>query len=106
MLCFTFRGSLKPPWSRRRRKGALSPQQWRRMFTPDGKLRDGGVKFLKIVRNGVSHYSVLCFSDMICLRCSHCVFERTQCLFFLAFWMLEINESMIPPIVAPGTQAR
>ncbi|KAE8719702.1 NagB/RpiA/CoA transferase-like superfamily protein [Hibiscus syriacus] len=42
---------LKSPWSRRRKKRALSPQQWRDFFTPDGRLRDGGVKFLKKVRS-------------------------------------------------------
>ncbi|GMY07593.1 GTPase-activating protein gyp7-like isoform X1 [Fagus crenata] len=46
------RGRLKSPWSRRKRKHALSPQQWKSLFTPDGKLRDGGVKFLKKVRSG------------------------------------------------------
>ncbi|XP_042506216.1 rab GTPase-activating protein 22-like isoform X2 [Macadamia integrifolia] len=46
------RGSLKSPWSRRRRKRALSPQVWKSLFTPDGKLRDGGVKFVKKVRSG------------------------------------------------------
>ncbi|KAI5657577.1 hypothetical protein M9H77_26370 [Catharanthus roseus] len=46
------RGRLKSPWSRRKRKKALSPQQWRSMFTPEGKLRDGGAKFLKKVRSG------------------------------------------------------
>ncbi|XP_022737607.1 small G protein signaling modulator 2-like isoform X1 [Durio zibethinus] len=45
------RGRLKSPWSRRRKKHALSPQQWRSLFTPDGRLRDGGVKFLKKVRS-------------------------------------------------------
>ncbi|KAL5567699.1 hypothetical protein UlMin_024274 [Ulmus minor] len=45
------RGRLKSPWSRRKRKHALSPQQWRALFTSDGKLRDGGVKFLKKVRS-------------------------------------------------------
>uniref|UniRef100_A0A5B6ZMX2 Putative small G protein signaling modulator 2-like isoform X2 n=1 Tax=Davidia involucrata TaxID=16924 RepID=A0A5B6ZMX2_DAVIN len=45
------RGRLKSPWSRRKRKHALSPQQWRSLFTPDGKLRNG-VKFLKKVRSG------------------------------------------------------
>nr|KAJ0219971.1 hypothetical protein LSAT_V11C200100810 [Lactuca sativa] len=45
------RGRLKSPWSRRKRKHALTPQQWRNLFTPDGKLRDG-VKFLKKVRSG------------------------------------------------------
>ncbi|XP_038896358.1 GTPase-activating protein GYP7-like isoform X1 [Benincasa hispida] len=46
------RGRLKSPWSRKKRKHALSPQQWRGLFTPDGKLRDGGIKFLKKVRSG------------------------------------------------------
>ncbi|XP_062120015.1 rab GTPase-activating protein 22-like isoform X2 [Humulus lupulus] len=46
------RGRLKSSWSRRKRKHALSPRQWRSLFTPDGKLRDGGVKFLKKVRSG------------------------------------------------------
>ncbi|KAL9163044.1 hypothetical protein ABFS82_06G017000 [Erythranthe guttata] len=46
------RGRLKSPWSRRKRKHILSPQQWRNLFTPDGKLRDNGVKFLKKVRSG------------------------------------------------------
>ncbi|XP_009351945.2 rab GTPase-activating protein 22 isoform X3 [Pyrus x bretschneideri] len=43
---------LKSPWSRRKRKHALSPQHWRLFFTPDGKLRDGGVKLVKKVRSG------------------------------------------------------
>ncbi|GMJ10911.1 hypothetical protein like AT3G49350 [Hibiscus trionum] len=42
---------LKSPWSRRRKKHALSPHQWRSLFTPDGRLRDGGVNFLKRVRS-------------------------------------------------------
>ncbi|KAK9292638.1 hypothetical protein L1049_020613 [Liquidambar formosana] len=46
------RSRLKSPWSRRKRKHVLSPQQWRSLFTPDGKLRDGGVKCLKKVRSG------------------------------------------------------
>ncbi|KAJ6410952.1 hypothetical protein OIU84_007661 [Salix udensis] len=45
-------GRLKSPWSRRKRKHALTPRQWKSLFTPDGKLRDGGVKFLKKVRSG------------------------------------------------------
>ncbi|XP_009400436.2 rab GTPase-activating protein 22 isoform X1 [Musa acuminata AAA Group] len=44
------RGSLRSPWSRRKRKHALTRQQWNNLFMPDGKLRDGGVKFLKKVR--------------------------------------------------------
>ncbi|OAY51165.1 rab GTPase-activating protein 22 isoform X2 [Manihot esculenta] len=45
------RGHLKSPWSRRKRKHVLTPRQWRRLFTPDGKLHDE-VKFLKKVRSG------------------------------------------------------
>jgi hypothetical protein len=29
----------------------LTPHQWRSLFTPEGKLRDGGVGFLKKVRS-------------------------------------------------------
>ncbi|XP_077245625.1 rab GTPase-activating protein 22-like [Tasmannia lanceolata] len=43
---------LKSPWSRRRRKHPLLPRQWKSLFSPDGKLRDGGVKFLKKARSG------------------------------------------------------
>lgn len=46
------RGSLKSPWSRRRRKNALLPKQWKSFFDTDGRLSDGGVKFLKKVRSG------------------------------------------------------
>ncbi|CAI0452591.1 unnamed protein product [Linum tenue] len=46
------RGRLKSPWSRRKRKHVLTPQQWSNFLTPDGKLRDGGAKFLKKVRSG------------------------------------------------------
>ncbi|XP_057968907.1 rab GTPase-activating protein 22 isoform X2 [Malania oleifera] len=48
----TDRGSLKSPWSRRRRKHALLPKQWKSLFKPDGKISDGGIKFLKKVRSG------------------------------------------------------
>ncbi|CAA2971247.1 small G protein signaling modulator 1-like isoform X2 [Olea europaea var. sylvestris] len=48
----THRGHLKSPWSRRKRKHILSSRHWRNLFTSDGKLRDGGVKFLKKVRSG------------------------------------------------------
>ncbi|KAE8663263.1 Ypt/Rab-GAP domain of gyp1p superfamily protein isoform 2 [Hibiscus syriacus] len=47
----TTSGRLRSPWSRCRKKQALSPQQWRSLFTPDGRLQDGGVKFLKEVRS-------------------------------------------------------
>ncbi|XP_004502713.1 rab GTPase-activating protein 22 isoform X2 [Cicer arietinum] len=46
------RGRLKSPWSRRKRKHVLSPQQWKSLFTQDGRIRDGGIKFLKRVRSG------------------------------------------------------
>ncbi|GMY30632.1 small G protein signaling modulator 1-like isoform X1 [Fagus crenata] len=52
-VVYSRRGSLKSPWSRRRRKHALLPKQWkRRFFTPDGRLSDGGARFLKKVRSG------------------------------------------------------
>ncbi|URD85927.1 TBC [Musa troglodytarum] len=44
------RGSLRSPWSRRKRKRALTRHQWNDFFTLDGKLRHGGEKFLKKVR--------------------------------------------------------
>ncbi|KAL9240562.1 hypothetical protein vseg_014765 [Gypsophila vaccaria] len=46
------RGHLKSPWSRRRRKHTLTPQLWRSSFSPDGKLRDSGIKLLKKIRSG------------------------------------------------------
>ncbi|KAJ6853462.1 GTPase-activating protein GYP7-like [Iris pallida] len=46
------RGTLKSPWSRRKRKRVLSQQQWKSLFTSEGKFRDGGIKFLKKVRSG------------------------------------------------------
>ncbi|CAJ1972338.1 unnamed protein product [Sphenostylis stenocarpa] len=46
------RGRLKSPWSQRKRKHVLSPQQWKCMFTEDGRFYDGGNKFLKRVRSG------------------------------------------------------
>ncbi|KMZ75303.1 GTPase activating-like protein [Zostera marina] len=46
------RGSLKSPWSRRKRKHTLSRRHWKTLFTPDGKFLDGGVKFLKRVCSG------------------------------------------------------
>lgn len=51
-LVYSRRGSLKSPWSRRKRKNALSAQHWKSLFTPDGRFYDGGVKFLKKVRSG------------------------------------------------------
>jgi len=46
------RGGIKSPWSRRKRKRALTCQHWNRLFSANGKLRDGGRKFLKKVRSG------------------------------------------------------
>ncbi|KAJ6813941.1 GTPase-activating protein GYP7-like [Iris pallida] len=46
------RGTLKSPWSQRKRKHVLSQHQWKSLFTSEGKFRDGGVKFLKKVRSG------------------------------------------------------
>ncbi|CAO2177266.1 unnamed protein product [Urochloa humidicola] len=46
------RNGIKSPWSRRKRKRALSGQHWNRLFSSNGKLRDGGRKFLKKVRSG------------------------------------------------------
>ncbi|KAI9114121.1 hypothetical protein K1719_014771 [Acacia pycnantha] len=45
-------GRLKSPWSHKKRKHALSPQEWKILFTQDGRLRDGAAKFLKRVRSG------------------------------------------------------
>ncbi|KAL5682318.1 hypothetical protein ACJX0J_008703, partial [Zea mays] len=46
------KGGIKSPWSRRKRKRALTCQHWNRLFSANGKLRDGGRKFLKKVRSG------------------------------------------------------
>uniref|UniRef100_A0A0E0ENN7 Rab-GAP TBC domain-containing protein n=1 Tax=Oryza meridionalis TaxID=40149 RepID=A0A0E0ENN7_9ORYZ len=46
------RGGTKSPWSRRKRKRPLSCWHWNHLFSSDGKLRDGGRKFLKKVRGG------------------------------------------------------
>ncbi|CAA7023322.1 unnamed protein product [Microthlaspi erraticum] len=42
---------LKSPWSRRRRKKPLTLRRWRRFFSPEGRLRNGGVNLLKKVRS-------------------------------------------------------
>ncbi|CAH8385173.1 unnamed protein product [Eruca vesicaria subsp. sativa] len=49
---YSRRGSIGSPWPLRRRKHALQPSQWNSFFTHQGRLRDGGVKFLKKVRSG------------------------------------------------------
>lgn len=72
------RVSLKSPWSRRRRKHALLPKQWRSFHTPDGKLCDGGLKFLKKVRSGVCSPFFLrpCnFSSVNIKSRFHCLFH-------------------------------
>ncbi|KAF0898309.1 hypothetical protein E2562_007161 [Oryza meyeriana var. granulata] len=46
------RGGTKSPWSRRKRKRPLSCRHWNHLFSANGKLRDGGRKFLKKVRSG------------------------------------------------------
>uniref|UniRef100_A0A804P1U0 Rab-GAP TBC domain-containing protein n=2 Tax=Zea mays TaxID=4577 RepID=A0A804P1U0_MAIZE len=46
------RGVIKSPWSRRKRKRALTCQHWICLFSANGKFRDGGRKFLKKVRSG------------------------------------------------------
>ncbi|XP_071917400.1 rab GTPase-activating protein 22-like [Coffea arabica] len=51
-VVYSRRGSLKSPWSRRRRKHALLQKQWKSFFDTDGRLLDGGVKFLKKARSG------------------------------------------------------
>ncbi|GJN19904.1 hypothetical protein PR202_gb07219 [Eleusine coracana subsp. coracana] len=48
------RGGIKSPWRRRRRKAPLTAPEWRDLFTPEGKLQDGGVKLLKKVRGGTA----------------------------------------------------
>ncbi|GAB2293931.1 hypothetical protein Dimus_028146 [Dionaea muscipula] len=52
------RAQLKSPWSRKRRKPAVSADQWRSFFMPNGRLRDGGNKLLKKVRNGGVDHSI------------------------------------------------
>lgn len=61
-LIFSIRGGLKSPWSGKKRKRPLTRQQWNTFFLPDGKLRGGGVKFLKKVRSGVrtDHINDIC----------------------------------------------
>jgi len=58
------RGGLKSPWWRRRRKALLTAEEWRGLFTPEGKLQDGGVKLVKKVRSGVSrsNHGCCCFA--------------------------------------------
>ncbi|XP_076900879.1 rab GTPase-activating protein 22 [Bidens hawaiensis] len=57
-LVYSNRGHLQSPWSRRRRKHAVQPKLWKSLFDEDGRLCDGGVKFLKKVRSGGVHPSL------------------------------------------------
>lgn len=82
-----FRGSLKSPWSRRRKKHALLPKQWKSFFTPDGKLTDGGLKFLKKVRSGVC-YCLL--SDLLSIFCV-IVFRCFSLLLMYVQQLFDIN---------------
>ncbi|KAF6136227.1 hypothetical protein GIB67_001636 [Kingdonia uniflora] len=75
------RGSLKSPWSLRKRKHAVTLQQWRNLFTPDGKFRDAGLKFLKKARSGVSFihfYFAICIC--YCYGGSHCSYSECRVL--------------------------
>ncbi|KAH0452282.1 hypothetical protein IEQ34_019581 [Dendrobium chrysotoxum] len=46
------RGNVKSPWSQRKRqRSALSRRYWNSLFAANGRLRDGGIKFLKKARN-------------------------------------------------------
>ncbi|KAJ4902622.1 Ypt/Rab-GAP domain of gyp1p superfamily protein [Raphanus sativus] len=51
-VVYSRRGGIGSPWSLRRRKHALQPEQWNAFFDEQGRLSDGGVKFLKKVRSG------------------------------------------------------
>lgn len=44
------RARLKSPWSHKKRKRPLRAKQWKRFFTSDGRLRNGGVDLLRKVR--------------------------------------------------------
>ncbi|XP_019091684.1 PREDICTED: small G protein signaling modulator 1-like isoform X5 [Camelina sativa] len=57
-VVYSRRGSIGSPWSLRRRKHVLQPEQWNAFFTEEGRLSDGGVKFLKKVRSGGVHPSI------------------------------------------------
>lgn len=51
-LVYSRRGHFRSAWAWRRKHRPLSPQQWSRAFSPDGRLIDGGLKVLKIIRSG------------------------------------------------------
>ncbi|XAR70091.1 hypothetical protein NMG60_11026842 [Bertholletia excelsa] len=51
-VVYARRGSLKSPWSRRRRKHVLLSKQWKSFFDSEGRFYDGGAKFFKKVRSG------------------------------------------------------
>ncbi|KAL0317954.1 UNVERIFIED_CONTAM: GTPase-activating protein GYP7 [Sesamum angustifolium] len=86
VVFYTARGRLKSPWSRRKRKRVLSPQQWRSLFTPDGKLRDNGVKFLKKVRSGGVDPSIRAEVWPFLLGVKEYEKLRRQCRRFLKNW--------------------
>lgn len=96
-----FRGSLKSPWSRRRRKHALLPKQWKNLFAPDGRVSDGGVKFLKKVRSGVcyillkidSYFS----SDYFYIHCSCLLLVSVIVILeilFISSWVQGVDPSI------------
>ncbi|KAG6522109.1 hypothetical protein ZIOFF_019243 [Zingiber officinale] len=53
------RGSLRSPWSRRKRKHALSHRRWHMLFSSEGKFHDGGIKFIEKVRSGLMGLSAV-----------------------------------------------
>ncbi|KAL0738544.1 hypothetical protein Bca4012_014754 [Brassica carinata] len=58
---------LKSPWSRFKRKKPLTLQRWKRLFTPEGRLRNRGVDLLKKVRSRVSLVKKL--HSLLCVKC-------------------------------------
>ena len=97
---YFLRVRLRSPWSHRKRKHALSPQQGHALFTSDGKLRDGRVKFLKKVHNNVS-YLHSGWLWLLLLRCFNFVFHSCAHdinigLFILFYWrvLIQVLEQM------------
>uniref|UniRef100_A0A0D9XFX3 Rab-GAP TBC domain-containing protein n=1 Tax=Leersia perrieri TaxID=77586 RepID=A0A0D9XFX3_9ORYZ len=86
------RGGIKSPWSRRKRKRALSRQQWESLFSANGKLRDGGKKFLKKVRSGGIEPGIRAEIVGLCLICS--VYLQTKRLILsVLLCSYELNSS-------------
>ncbi|KAJ4774482.1 Ypt/Rab-GAP domain of gyp1p superfamily protein [Rhynchospora pubera] len=52
------RGGLKSPWSGRKKKNPLTKQEWQSFFTPEGKLAEGGTRFLKKARSSGVHMEI------------------------------------------------